>query len=113
MHTNIDAQYLAELVNAYTEAEINGTGLPRIDNAVAARLRKIADNIQGLDERSGVDQYDLGFAAGVAHQRSRSNILTEGEPSKRQQSEELAKATKGRKPSNIPDVDLDLEELDL
>ena len=114
MFTNLDAQYLAELADAYTEAEINGTGLPRIDNAIASRLRRIAENIQGLDERSGVDQYDLGFLAGAAHQRSKSNILAEDEPlSKRKQSAKLAEATKGLKPSNIPDIDLDLEEFDL
>lgn len=114
MFTNLDAQYLAELADAYTEAEINGTGLPRIDNAMAARLRRIAENLQGMDERSGTDQYDLGFLAGAAYQRSKSNILAEDElPTKRKQSAELAKATEGLKPSNIPDIDLDLEEFDL
>jgi len=115
MFTNLDAQYLADLVNAYTEAEINGTGLPVIDNATASRLLKIAQNIQGLDDRRGIDQYDLGFAAGVAHQRSRSNVLAEAAPSKRKQSEELARITKGIVPSNKKPIieDLDLAEFGL
>src|SRR5690606_30955928 len=112
MFTNLDAQYLADIAAAYVEAELNGTGLPRVDNAMAARLQRIAENLQRLDE---ADAYDRGFIAGQAYQPSRSNVLSspDEEPTKRQQSKELAKVTKGWKPKPPNGVTLDLKELGL
>lgn len=71
MFTNLDAQFLSDLATAYTEAALAAAPLPVIDNATAARLRRIAENLQRMDQ---VDAYDRGFAAGRAYLRSRSNV---------------------------------------
>lgn len=79
MFTNIDALYLSQLADTFE----------RDDAATCARLRRIAQNLQSLDERVQVlsnlpTDYAAGYAAAEAAMRRRSNILSnpEGEDAK-------------------------------
>lgn len=74
--TNIDALYLISLADTFTGDEDQ--------DAIASRLRTIAENIQSLDERNmnligATDGYAQGYAAAEAAMRRRSNILTNPE----------------------------------
>lgn len=57
--------------------------------------------------------YRLGCNEGLLNYQAKRSNLIDTPLSKQEQSAALAKATEGKRPSNIPDVDLDLEDLGL
>lgn len=75
-YTNLDAMWLS------THAEGFDPRSPE-ENAIRARLLRIAGNLQRLDEQNQAlasnNSYEQGYAAAEARMRRRSNILTNPE----------------------------------
>lgn len=67
--TNLDALWLRQLSDEFA----------RDDASVAARLLRIADNLQRLDEQNALlkqnQSFEAGVAAAEARMRARSNLL--------------------------------------
>lgn len=67
--TNLDALWLRQLSDEFA----------RDDSSVAARLLRIADNLQRLDEQNALlkqnQSFEAGVAAAEARMRARSNLL--------------------------------------
>jgi len=100
MLTNLDAQYLANLAKGFHDEE------------TAARLLKIAENLQGLDEQLAnllaqprpfaPNDFDAGYSTAYLRIQGRGNVRQEGRTMDSRSAEIIARAIGQGKLTTIP-----------
>lgn len=108
--TNLDAMWLAMHAEGFDPASPE-------ENEIAARLLRIAENLQSLDERNAIlveatGGYEQGYAAAQAAMRRRSNVLVNPEGEDAEGATILAQINRKVAQGNVKRVPLGERALD-